>query len=56
MTPRQAVEIIRTMVFGDMEKQVATPAPAEPQKFMEYKLKSGAVVSIDKLEIGGSVI
>jgi uncharacterized coiled-coil protein SlyX len=55
MTPRQAVEIIRTMVFGDMEKQVATPAPAEPQKFMEYKLKSGAVVSIDKLEVGGSV-
>lgn len=55
MTPRQAVEIIRTMVFGDMGKQVATPAPAEPQKFMEYKLKSGAVVSIDKLEVGGSV-
>jgi len=55
MTPKQAVEMIRTMIFGDMEKQVATPVPAEPQKFMEYKLKSGAIVSIDKLEVGGSV-
>jgi len=55
MTPKEAVQMIRTMIFGDMEKQVATPAPAEPQKFMEYKLKSGAVVSIDKLEVGGSV-
>jgi hypothetical protein len=55
MTPKEAVEKIRTMIFGDMEKQVATPAPAEPQKFAEYKLKSGAMVSIDKVEIGGSV-
>jgi len=55
MTPKEAVEKIRTMIFGDMEKQLATPVPAEPQKFMEYKLKSGAVVSIDKLEVGGAV-
>jgi len=55
MTPKEAVQMIRTMIFGDEEKQMATPAPAEPQKFMEYKLKGGAVVSIDKLEIGGSV-
>ncbi len=55
MTPKEAVEKIRNMVFGDMEKQLATPVPAETQKFMEYKLKSGAVVSIDKLEVGGSV-
>lgn len=55
MTPKEAVEKIRTMIFGDEEKQVATPAPAEPQKFAEYKLKSGAVVNIDKVEVGGSV-
>ena len=55
MTPKEAVEKIRTMIFGDEEKQVATPAPAEPLKFAEYKLKSGAVVEVDKVEIGGSV-
>jgi uncharacterized coiled-coil protein SlyX len=67
MTPKQAVEMIRTMIFGEM-------VPAEPvlpasgvmapnvapksgveSKFEDYKLKSGAVVSIDKLEVGGSV-
>lgn len=55
MTPKEAVEKIRTMIFGDEEKQVAVPAPAEPLKFAEYKLKSGAVVEVDKVEIGGSV-
>jgi len=55
MTPKEAVEKIKSMIFGDEEKQMATPVPAEAQKFMEYKLKSGAVVSIDKLEVGGSV-
>lgn len=55
MTPKEAVEKIRTMIFGDEEKQVAVPAPAEPQKFAEYKLKSGAIVEIDKVEVGGSV-
>ena len=67
MTPKEAVEKIRTMIFGDM-------VPAEPvlppsgvvapkvapvsgveSKFEDYKLKSGAVVSIDKLDVGGSV-
>lgn len=55
MTPKEAVEKIRTMIFGDEEKQVATPAPAEPLKFAEYKLKSGAIVEVDKVEVGGSV-
>ena len=55
MTPKEAVQMIRTMIFGDEEKQMATPAPSEPLKFMEYTLKGGAVVSIDKLEVGGSV-
>lgn len=55
MSPKEAVEKIRTMIFGDEEKQVATPAPAEPLKFAEYKLKSGAVVEVDKVEVGGSV-
>lgn len=55
MTPKEAVEKIRTMIFGDEEKQMSVPVPAEPQKFAEYKLKSGAVVAIDKVEVGGSV-
>ena len=55
MTPKEAVEKIRTMIFGDEEKQVAIPAPAEPLKFAEYKLKSGAIVEVDKVEVGGSV-
>lgn len=55
MSTKDAIEKIKAMLFGDMEKQVAVPAPAEPQKFEDYKLKSGAVVSIDKLEVGGSV-
>ena len=68
MTPKEAVEKIRTMIFGDV-------VPAEPvlpasgviapkvapvsgveSKFEDYKLKSGAVVSIDKLDVGGSVV
>ena len=55
MSTKDAIEKIKSMLFGDMEKQVAVPPPAEPQKFEDYKLKSGAVVSIDKLEVGGSV-
>lgn len=55
MSTKDAIEKIKAMLFGDMEKQVAVPVPAEPQKFEDYKLKSGAVVSIDKLEVGGSV-
>jgi uncharacterized coiled-coil protein SlyX len=67
MTTKEAVEKIKSMIFGDM-------VPAEPvipasgnmapnvapqsgveSKFEDYKLKSGAVVSIDKLDVGGSV-
>ena len=55
MSTKDAIEKIKSMLFGDMEKQVAVPPAAEPQKFEDYKLKSGAVVSIDKLEVGGSV-
>jgi hypothetical protein len=55
MSTKDAIEKIKSMLFGDMEKQVAMPAPAEAQKFEDYKLKSGAVVSIDKLDVGGSV-
>lgn len=55
MSTKDAIEKIKSMLFGDEEKQMALPVPAEPQKFEDYKLKSGAVVSIDKLEVGGSV-
>jgi uncharacterized coiled-coil protein SlyX len=68
MTPKQAVEMIRTMIFGEMvPANPVIPASGEmapnvaPQsgvesKFEEYKLKGGAVVSIDKLDVGGSVV
>ena len=58
MSPKEAVEKIKNMLFGDVPEQ---PAPAVPapegsgQVFADYKLKDGTVVSIDKLEIGGSV-
>lgn len=55
MSTKDAIEKIKSMLFGDEEKQMAVPVPAEPQKFEDYKLKGGAVVSIDKLEVGGSV-
>jgi len=55
MSTKDAIEKIKSMLFGDEEKQMALPVPAEPQKFQDYKLKSGAVVSIDALEVGGSV-
>lgn len=56
MSTKDAIEKIKTMLFGEMEQPVAVPpAPVEPQMFEDYKLKSGAVVSIDKLEVGGSV-
>lgn len=68
MTPKEAVEKIRTMIFGDVvpaepvipASGVITPKVAPESgvesKFEDYKLKSGAVVSIDKLEVGGSVV
>lgn len=56
MSTKDAIEKIKSMLFGEMEQPAAVPpAPVEPQKFEDYKLKSGAVVSIDKLEVGGSV-
>jgi hypothetical protein len=56
MSTKDAIEKIKTMLFGEeMQPVAAAPAPVEAQKFEDYKLKSGAVVSIDKLEVGGSV-
>ena len=59
MSPKEAVEKIKHMLFGDMPEQalpVPVPAPVgSGQVFADYKLKDGTVVSIDKVEIGGSV-
>ena len=58
MSAKEALEKIRQMFASDIPEQ---PAPAVPtpegsgQVFSDYKLKDGTVVSIDKLEIGGSV-
>ena len=59
MSPKEAVEKIKHMLFGDMPEQplpVPVPAPVgSGQVFADYKLKDGTVVSIDKVEIGGQV-
>ena len=59
MSPKEAVEKIKHMLFGDMPEQalpVPVPAPVGAgQVFADYKLKDGTIVSIDKLELGGSV-
>jgi hypothetical protein len=59
MSPKEAVEKIKHMLFGDISKQpLPVPVPAPEgigQVFADYKLKDGTVVSIDKVEIGGSV-
>jgi hypothetical protein len=59
MSPKEAVEKIKHMLFGDMPEQplpVPVPTPVgSGQVFADYKLKDGTVVSIDKVEIGGSV-
>ena len=57
MSPKEAVEKIKNMLFGEIPEVPAVPAvPAAPaQVFADYKLKDGTMVSIDKLEIGGSV-
>jgi len=55
MSTKEAVEKIKSMLFGNMVQPEPVPAPAEAAKFMDYKLKSGAVVAIDKLDVGGSV-
>lgn len=59
MSPKEAVEKIKNMLFGDMPEQplpVPVPTPVgSGQVFADYKLKDGTVVSIDKVKIGGSV-
>lgn len=54
MSPKEAVEKIKNMLFGDMPV-VLPESVGSGQVFAEYKLKDGTVVSIDKVEIGGSV-
>ncbi len=58
MSSKEAIEKIKNMLFGEMPVQAPAPVPtpeAAGQVFADYKLKDGTVVSIDKLEIGGSV-
>jgi hypothetical protein len=58
MSSKEAIEKIKNMLFGEMPVQVPAPVPTPEgsgQVFSDYKLKDGTVVSIDKLEIGGSV-
>lgn len=67
MSTKDAIEKIKSMLFGEVvSAEPALPASGvlapkvAPEsgvesKFEDYKLKSGAVVSIDKLEVGGSV-
>ena len=58
MSPKEAVEKIKNMLFREVAVQAPAPVP-EPvgagQVFADYKLKDGTIVSIDKVEIGGSV-
>jgi hypothetical protein len=58
MSTKEAIEKIKNMLFGEMPEQAPAPVPTPEgsgQVFADYKLKDGTVVSIDKLEIGGSV-
>jgi hypothetical protein len=58
MSSKEAIEKIKNMLFGEMPEQAPAPVPTpvgSGQVFAEYKLKDGTVVSIDKVEIGGSV-
>lgn len=67
MSTKDAIEKIKSMLFGEVVSaepvipasgQLApkvAPESGVESKFEDYKLKSGAVVSIDKLEVGGSV-
>lgn len=60
MTAKDALQKIAAMVkslnFGDQTQPVATPPATEPAKFMDVKTKDGVVLSVDKMEPGGSVI
>jgi hypothetical protein len=58
MSSKEAIEKIKNMLFGEMPVQAPAPVPTPEgsgQVFADYKLKDGTVVSIDKVEIGGSV-
>ena len=55
MSTKEAIEKIKNMLFGEMPEQAPAVPAAPSQTFAEYKLKDGTVVSIDKVEIGGSV-
>ena len=56
MSPKEAVEKIKHMLFGEVVAPVVLPeSVGSGQVFADYKLKDGTVVSIDKVEIGGSV-
>lgn len=56
MSPKEAVEKIKNMLFGEVVPPVVLPeSVGAGQVFADYKLKDGTVVSIDKVEIGGSV-
>ena len=56
MSPKEAVEKIKNMLFGEVVPPVVLPeSVGSGQVFADYKLKDGTVVSIDKVEIGGSV-
>ena len=56
MSPKEAVEKIKNMLFGEVVPPVVLPeSVGSGQVFADYKLKDGTIVSIDKVEIGGSV-
>ena len=56
MSPKEAVEKIKNMLFGEVVPPVVLPeSVGSGQVFADYKLKDGTVVSIDKVEIGGQV-
>lgn len=56
MSPKEAVEKIKNMLFGEVVPPVVLPeSVGAGQVFADYKLKDGTIVSIDKVEIGGQV-
>ena len=56
MSPKEAVEKIKNMLFGEVVPPVVLPeSVGSGQVFADYKLKDGTIVSIDKVEIGGQV-
>ena len=56
MSSKEAIEKIKNMLFGEVVAPVVLPeSVGSGQVFAEYKLKDGTVVSIDKVEVGGSV-